>query len=724
MQPNVIISIVTIFLATLFSILVLISNYRSKINRYFALLGSTLIFWILTNLLADIAKDVPTALFWSKSAIIWPTFFPLLFIYLIIKLYYNDYWKKYKKIIIIFSIISVFIIILSPTHFNIEKVALYTWGADYQPGILYYLLFIYLFISFGWAFYLLISVAKSFGEPHRSQARFMLTGTLLAVSFSIITNIVLPLLNYGFASIFGPPNVLFFLGFTAYAITKHHLFNIKTIATELLTFAIWIAVLFDLLTQETWRGRFIEGGLFVFVVVFGIFLIRSVIKEVRQREEMERLAKELEKLNSQLSVRTTQLTSLKDFTTSLIKTLDYKEIIQIIVNGIVERFGYAGVFLTGVSEDGKYLYPLAISQNKPVELALKLLPKSLEEYKEEIENNQSLAAQAIQTNSIQIGEDFGKFFSVVPEFLLKGMQSLIGFKTALAIPVISKDKVMGVLNVAIFKGEKEIGISELELLNTIANQIAIIMTNAKLFQQIEKANEKLVELDKAKAGMYSFVSHQIKAPMGIVKGFAQLLSDGSYGKLPKKAKERVEDMKKSCDRLIQLVNDFLDLRRIEEGRMEYEFKEINLVDLVKSVFEELKFLAEQKKLKFELECAEQEIKVKADEQRFRQVISNLIENSIKYTEKGFVKARLMTDDKESMTNNIIFSVEDSGIGIRPETLPQLFDQFKRAKEARLIQGTGLGLYIAREIVKAHKGEIWAESEGEGKGSKFLVRLFR
>ena len=137
------------------------------------------------------------------------------------------------------------------------------------------------------------------------------------------------------------------------------------------------------------------------------------------------------------------------------------------------------------------------------------------------------------------------------------------------------------------------------------------------------------------------------------------------------------------------------------------------------MFEELKFLAEQKKLKFELECAEKEIKVKADEQRMRQVIQNIIENSIKYTEKGFVSAKLMTDDQRQ---SVLFSVSDSGIGIKKEVIPELFDQFKRAKEAKLIQGTGLGLYIAREIVKAHNGEIWAESEGEGKGSRFLVRM--
>ncbi|MEK7635927.1 MAG: hypothetical protein AAB405_02435 [Patescibacteria group bacterium] len=310
---------------------------------------------------------------------------------------------------------------------------IYLGGFTGQPALgLYIYTIFFILIALLILYEIFSAQKKEVNEAKKNQLLYVFYGALITLIISTLTSFVLPSLSVFRFGGLDSVSFLIFLSFIAYAITKHHLFNIKTIATELLTFAIWIAVLFDLLTQETWRGRFIEGGLFVFVVVFGIFLIRSVIKEVRQREEMERLAKELEKLNSQLSVRTKQLTSLKDFTTSLIKTLDFKEIIQIIVNGIVERFGYAGVFLTGVSEDGKYLYPLAISKNKPVELALKLLPKKLEEYKEEIENNQSLSAQAIQTNSIQISEDFGKFFSVVPSVMLSGMQSLIGFKTALA----------------------------------------------------------------------------------------------------------------------------------------------------------------------------------------------------------------------------------------------------------------------------------------------------
>ena len=142
-------------------------------------------------------------------------------------------------------------------------------------------------------------------------------------------------------------------------------------------------------------------------------------------------------------------------------------------------------------------------------------------------------------------------------------------------------------------------------------------------------------------------------------------------------------------------------------------------------------LASQKKLEFTFECAEEKIMIKADEQRLRQVILNLIENSIKYTEKGFVKVKCQMSDVSAEggsasggkgQKSVLFSVSDSGLGIKKEVLPEIFDQFKRAKEARQIQGTGLGLFIAREIVKAHNGEIWAESEGEGKGSRFYARL--
>jgi len=237
-------------------------------------------------------------------------------------------------------------------------------------------------------------------------------------------------------------------------------------------------------------------------------------------------------------------------------------------------------------------------------------------------------------------------------------------------------------------------------------------------KELKETNQKLIEMDRLKAGMYSFVSHQLRAPMGVIKDFAQLIYDGSYGEVSDKVKERLLEMKKSVDRQLELIDDFLDLRKIEEGKMEYHFIDVDIVGLVRSVVEELRLLAEEKGL--ELIFREQlTLIVRADEQRLRQVIFNLVENAIKYTERGFVKT---TIDYDRNNNSVLITVSDSGLGIASEILPDIFTEFKRIQTAKKIKGSGLGLYIAKQIIEAHNGEIWAESDGEDKGSRFYVKL--
>lgn len=241
----------------------------------------------------------------------------------------------------------------------------------------------------------------------------------------------------------------------------------------------------------------------------------------------------------------------------------------------------------------------------------------------------------------------------------------------------------------------------------------------KLSKDLGAANEKLKELDKLKSEFLSFASHQIKSPMAVVKGFAQLIYDGSYGQIPDKVKETVARIKEAIDRLLALVNNFLDLRRIEEGRMEYNFESVNVVELVKKIADDLGLLAKQKNLDFSFETQEEALSSKVDVQRFSQVIQNLIDNAIKYTEKGFVRVSVAKQNQ----NEVLISVSDSGRGMPKEFQANLFQQFTReTAAAKEKQGTGLGLFIAKQIVLAHKGDIWVESEGAGKGSRFLVKI--
>jgi signal transduction histidine kinase len=241
----------------------------------------------------------------------------------------------------------------------------------------------------------------------------------------------------------------------------------------------------------------------------------------------------------------------------------------------------------------------------------------------------------------------------------------------------------------------------------------------EMTMNLETANIKLTQLDRLKSEFLSFASHQIKAPMTVVKGYATLIMDGSFGQVSKQVGEVAEKIKLSADRMIGLVNSLLHLRRLEEGRMTYQFAEIEIGPLVVSVTDEMQQLAAHKGLKLVLKPAPAQWRINADEQHLRQVLQNLVDNAIKYTDKGSVTITL----SEGPSRSVRIEVTDTGRGISGDLVPKLFEQFSRDQAiAREIAGTGLGLYIAKQMVIAHKGRIWVSSPGPGKGSTFTVEL--
>lgn len=248
-------------------------------------------------------------------------------------------------------------------------------------------------------------------------------------------------------------------------------------------------------------------------------------------------------------------------------------------------------------------------------------------------------------------------------------------------------------------------------------KIEILATN------LEKANARLQELDKQKSEFVSFATHQLRAPLTAMKGYASLLIDGDMGKLTEEAKVGVGRIYESSSTLANIVDDYLNISRIELGTMKYTFDTINLKDMVENVIAELKPNIEKSKLafSFKAENDKADYRIWADKDKLKQVIANLIDNSVKYTPSGSVKVTLSLDKAR---HKIIFALRDTGIGIDPQVLPLLFQKFTRADNANKvnIKGTGLGLYVAKEIVTAHKGTIRVESAGEGKGSTFIVEL--
>jgi len=285
-------------------------------------------------------------------------------------------------------------------------------------------------------------------------------------------------------------------------------------------------------------------------------------------------------------------------------------------------------------------------------------------------------------------------------------------------PLMAHDKQIGLMSVTLNRNYAELSEHERSSIESTVDVVAIALDRANARYELEAANAKLVVADRMKTQFLSFASHQVKSPMTVVKGYAELIMDGSFGAVPDKVKETAQKIKESSNRLIALVNNLLDLRKLEEGKVEYSMTDFDIVGLVKNIVEEQKTVAKAKGLELTLEAPAELITVHVDQEKIRQVIQNLVDNSIKYTEHGYIRVQLR------MTNNECrITVEDSGIGIPADLLPNLFEQFNRGSvEAKKIQGTGLGLYIAKMFMLAHKGTIRAESEGTGKGSTFTMEL--
>lgn len=246
----------------------------------------------------------------------------------------------------------------------------------------------------------------------------------------------------------------------------------------------------------------------------------------------------------------------------------------------------------------------------------------------------------------------------------------------------------------------------------------------KLATDLQKANDRLTELDKQKSEFVSFATHQLRAPLTAMKGYASLILEGDLGKLSTQIRNAITRIYDSSNTLTNIVDDYLNISRIELGTIKYSFETINLKDLVENVIAELKPNIEKSQIAFSFHSdPNKKFMVHADKDKFKQIVANLIDNSIKYTPSGSVAVSL-EKKSEHGENKIVFSVKDTGIGIDPLVMPKLFAKFSRAENGNRqnIHGTGLGLFVAKEIVSSHKGKIWAESKGEGKGSAFFVEL--
>jgi len=302
---------------------------------------------------------------------------------------------------------------------------------------------------------------------------------------------------------------------------------------------------------------------------------------------------------------------------------------------------------------------------------------------------------------------------VIATELLVGLVAII----LLIDLLVSKDTSTILFKLAIFTLFAYLGIS---LIQSVLKEIKRREQMEVMALKLQRAYEDLKQLDKTKTEFLSMASHQLRTPLSAIKGYVSMILEGSYGKLPEKAKQKLENVFISNERLIDIINDLLDISKAELGKMELNKKSLQIEDLITSVYEEMKIRAEEKHLQFILEKPPVPLpKIEVDELKIRQVISNVVDNALKYTQEGKIEIKV------NRTDSIIqVSVADTGAGLTPEEIKAVFGGFARGSAGIdfFIEGTGLGLYVAKKYLELHKGKIWAESEGKGKGSTFYIEL--
>lgn len=247
-----------------------------------------------------------------------------------------------------------------------------------------------------------------------------------------------------------------------------------------------------------------------------------------------------------------------------------------------------------------------------------------------------------------------------------------------------------------------------------------------LMYDISEISKRLKFLDRKKTEFLSVASHHLRDPLTSIRGYTSMLKEGSFGELTVGVKEALDKIYVSSEHLITMISDFMDVARIEGGDMQYVFSDVDMKKLVVELSSEMKGNAEQAHIIFsttidDVSMGNESFITVGDAGKLRQVISNLVDNSIKYTPEGEVSVLL---SKSKDKRKILFSVSDTGIGMNDTTKGKIFNKFSRAEGVSKVytEGTGLGLYVAKEIVKKHEGRIWAESKGEGQGSTFFVEL--
>jgi len=405
--------------------------------------------------------------------------------------------------------------------------------------------------------------------------------------------------------------------------------------------------------------------------------------------------------------RASELETVAVISAAASTTLDPDELLQTVVDLTKERFNlyHAHIYLADESWNTLLLAAGAGEVGRQMVMTGHAIPMN---------SSKSVVARAMRERASVIINDVRAEENFLPNPHLPDTRS------EMAVPMISGDKVVGVFDLQ----SSSVGNftqDDANIFTTLAFQVAVTLQNARLYQEQRATVEQLRELDRLKSSFLANMSHELRTPLNSILGFADVMLEELDGPLTDNMRTDLGLIYKNGQHLLHLINDVLDMAKIESGKMNLNIEKFNLQEVIEEVTSITSTLASEKNLALFIEPAsDREVEISADKIRVRQVMINLVNNAIKFTEKGKISIHVAREE-----NSVLITVKDTGIGIPMDHLEAIFQEFTQVDTSttRKAGGTGLGLPISRKLIEMHGGRLWAESSGvNGEGSTFYVFL--
>ncbi|MFH0819320.1 MAG: ATP-binding protein [Patescibacteria group bacterium] len=757
--------LITTIISCVFSLIISIIVIRHKRNNYssiiFFIFCLALFFWSISNYASIIVISKFYILLWMRIVMIFAVIQSMSFL-----LFINNFPHKHlvirKKYVYLASIIAIlnFLLCCSPYLFRDVLIEDGFRSPVIAPGILLFILTTVGSIISG--FIILLKRLKKSRGLVKHQLYYIFLGSLIMFFLIILFNLIFVIIfHISFFVDWGPVFVLPFIFSTTYAIIRYRLMDIKLIITRsLIFFFLTLTVASTFVLVSSLAGIFFANSFGANQYV--IWFVAAIIIVLGLDPIKDALAKETDKVFFKGKVNYDAV--LKNITEILSEEVHVKEIIIKTQNRLKQDLKIKDATLLIYFGDDFFLQP------EEVPTKAEILSRETPHYNEEAQTQE--AVQASDDSSVNnaivahnkkatqcmpaLAKHFTKdaFIIVADELERKisdcddpekaaEMQAIYNeiqqMNASMVVPIYRNKELSSIL----FLGQKTSGDvfnnEDIQMLEVLAPQLSAALFKATLFQEaklfniklkqevehatheLKHANEHLQELDDAKSEFMSIASHQLRTPLSGIMGYLSMILDGDYGNLSEEQTPIMKEVFSASQRLIRLVNLFLNVTRIEAGRLKFNFTEIDMPKILGELVHELKPAADKKGLKLIMAKTKDKIPpITVDADKIQDIVLNLIDNATKYTQKG----KITVDVKLQNKKHILITVTDTGMGIDPEEVPKLFNKFVRGDGMVQVNpnGAGLGLFIAKKITEGHHGDIWAESPGVGKGTTFNVLL--